>query len=118
MSVPIYFNLDHSCFREPLRIRVEWKFPFLPRVGESVNAWIWIEETELNNKEIEDLLSAEGEKSRNAEIHKGFSLNAWLYEVGMECDTVYSISYYKNDKVNPHEIYIEMYLNDTGVYHR
>jgi hypothetical protein len=117
MSVHINFNLDHPYFREPLRVRVEWKFPFLPRVGELVNAWIWIEEAEISNEKIESLLTAEGEDSRNAEIHKTFSLNAWLYEVGMECNKVYSISYYKEDSA-PHDIYVEMYLNDTGIYHR
>lgn len=118
MSVHINFNLDHPYFREPLQVWVKWKFPFLPRVGESVNAWIWIEEAQISSDKIESLLSTEGEESRNAEIHKNLSLNDWLYEVGMECNTVYSISYYKNDKTEPNEIYIQMYLNDTGVYHR
>lgn len=116
MSVLVYFNLDHPYFQEPLRVRVEWKFSFLPRVGESVNAWIWIEEAEISNEEIENLLTTEGEKNRNAEYNKNCSLNDWLYEVGIECSKVYGISYYKK-KSEPHDIYVEMWLNDTGTYH-
>lgn len=116
MSVHINFNLDHPYFREPLQVMVEWKFPFLPRIGESVNAWIWIEEAEISNEKIESLLTTEGEESRNADIHKNYSLNDWLYEVGIECRTVYGISYYKEEDV-PHNIMIQMYLNDTGIYH-
>lgn len=115
MSVHINFNLDHPNFREPLRVGVEWKFPFIPRIGESVNAWIWIEERQIDSEEIENLLTAEGEKRRNS--YSDLSLNDWLYEVGIECNTVYGISYYK-DKSESGDIYIEMYLNDTGVYHR
>ena len=119
MSVPVYFNLDHSFFRNPLRVRVNWTFPFLPRVGETVSPWIWIEEKEIPRKVIEELLTGEGEESLNTEDFSGENtLNDWLYEVGIRCDTVYSISYYKNDQVEPPEIYIEMYLNDTGTYHR
>ncbi len=117
MSVYINFNMVHPYFGEPLQVRVNWKFPFLPRVGESISAWIWIEERQISDEEIENLLTSEGEKSRNAEIHKNFSLNDWLYEVGMDCEIIYSISYYKEDS-EPQNIYVEMYLNDTGVYHR
>lgn len=117
MSVHINFNLDHPYFREPLRVRVEWKFPFLPRIGEAVNAWIWIEEAEISSEKVEKLLTEEGEESYNEDIHGKFTLNDWLYEVGMECDKVYSISYYK-EKSEPHNMYVEMYLNDTGTYHR
>ncbi|GAE86358.1 hypothetical protein [Bacteroides reticulotermitis] len=119
MSVPVYFNLDHSFFKEPLRVSVNWTFPFLPRVGETVSPWIWIEEKEISREKIEKLLSSEGIDSLNAEDFSGENtLNDWLYEVGIQCDTVYSISYFKNDKVDPYEIYIQMYLNDTGTYHR
>lgn len=116
MSVHINFNLDHPYFSEPLQVRVEWKFPFLPRVGELVNAWIWIEEAVINNKRIERLLTTEGENSYNTEIHDTSTLNDWLYELGMECNKVYSISYYK-ERSEPHNIYIQMFLNDTGLYH-
>lgn len=116
MSIHINFNLDHPFFREPLQVKVKWTFPFLPRVGESVNAWIWIEEAQISNKEIERLLTAEGEKSYKAEIHHKFTLNDWLYELGMECNKVYSISYYK-EQSDPYNIYVEMFLNDTGIFH-
>lgn len=105
MSVPVYFNLDHSFFKEPLRVSVNWTFPFLPRVGETVSPWIWIEEKEISREKIEKLLSSEGIDSLNAEDFSGENtLNDWLYEVGIQCDTVYSISYFKNDKVDPYEI--------------
>jgi hypothetical protein len=102
---------------EPLSVIVEWKFPFLPRIGEAVNAWIWIEETQISPEKIESILTTEGKKSRDAQIHRNFTLNDWLYEVGMECDKVYDISYYK-EKSEPHNIYVRMCLNDTGTYHR
>lgn len=53
MSVHIKFNLDHDFFKEPLSVTVEWKFPFLPRIGEAVNAWIWIEEAQISPEKIE-----------------------------------------------------------------
>lgn len=119
MSVAVYFNLDHPFFREPLRVRVNWAFPFLPRVGEKVSPWIWIEEKEIPREVIEELLSGEGKESLNTEDFSGENtLNDWLYEVGIQCNAVYSISYFKYDEGEPHEIYIEMYLNDTGIYHR
>ncbi len=117
MRTYIIFHLDHPYFIEPLRIRVEWKCLFLPRIGESINAWIWIEEAEISKEKVECLLSEEGRKSYNDEFRNNSTLNDWLYELGMECDTVYSISYYKENS-DPHNIYVQMYLNDTGVYHR
>lgn len=116
MSIDIIFNLDHPHFREPLRVRVEWKSLFLPRIGEAVNAWIWIEETGISNEEIDRLLSAEGKKCYNEESQRNFDLNNWLYELGMECSVVYSISYHK-EKSEPRDVYVEMFLNDTGKFH-
>lgn len=116
MSVHVNFNLEHPYFTEPLRVRFEWKFPFLPRVGEYVNAWIWIEEAQVSNEKIESILMEEGRKSRNSERYKNFALNDWLYEVGMECDRVYLISY-DNERSDPRDIYVSLYLNDTGIGH-
>ena len=94
---------------------VNWTFPFLPRIGEAVNAWIWIEENEIPREVIEKLLSDEGEKSLNAEDFSGENtLNDWLYEVGIQCSTIYDIAYYKYAGEEPHEIYIEMFLNENG----
>lgn len=115
MSIYINLNLDHPFFREPLRVGIKWAFPFLPRIGESINPWIWIEGKEIKLADIKLLLSAEGEYSLNAEtLTETFTLNDWLYEVGIDCDCICGISYYKNDKVTPHEIYVNMFLNETG----
>lgn len=114
MSIHINFNLDHPYFREPLQVKVEWKCPFLPRIGESVNAWIWIEETEISKEKVESLLTAEGEKSYNSEIYKNYTLDDWLYEVGMECHVIYDMAYYK-EEAEPYDIFVQMYLNGTGM---
>lgn len=40
MSVHINFNLDYPYFREPLRVRIEWKFPFFTesrRIGKCLD---------------------------------------------------------------------------------
>lgn len=84
MSIHIKFNLIHPYFREPLRVGVEWGFPFLPRIGESVNAWIWIEEEQISREKVEKLLTKEGKESlAEYDFSKETSLNNWLYEVGV-----------------------------------
>ena len=115
MSVHVNFNLIHPFFKDALRVTVEWDFPFLPRVGESVSPRIWIEESKIKRKEIEYLLSEKGKVNLKAQnFSKDFAFDDWLYEVGIECDTVFGISYYKDSNVVPAEIYVGMYLNKDG----
>ena len=36
---------------------------FLPRIGEIVNAWIWIETSRFSRTDIEKILNSDGQKS-------------------------------------------------------
>lgn len=111
MSVHINFNLEHRFFSDSLRVGVEWNFPFLPRIGEHINGWIWIEQLEFGREQIEELLTSAGQQSLEKFCIGKLTLNDWLYEVGMECDTVYDLAYYQS-RNNPHEIYVELYMRE------
>ncbi len=114
MSVCIYFNFVHPFFREPLRVPVDWSFPFLPRIGESIGGWIWIQQGNWEQEKIEKELSDEGKKSWDSHRARDFGFEDWLYEVSMECGTVFSILYFRRHDWPSGEIRVDMYLNEDG----
>ena len=114
MSVRIDFNLVHPFFREPLYVPVDWTFPFLPRVGESVGGWIWIQQGNWKQSEIEKNLSEEGNESWESHRARQFGFDAWLYEVSMECNTSFNIDYSRRHDWPSGEIRVNMYLNEDG----
>jgi hypothetical protein len=112
MSVRINFNLVHPCFHEPLCVPVDWDFPFLPRVGESVGGWVWIRQGHWEQSEVEKELSEEGKKSWEEHRSDTFGFDDWLYEVSMECDIVCSVTYHRRHDTP--DTRVDMYLNADG----
>ncbi len=114
MGTYIKFHIMHPFFREPLVAGMEWNFPFLPRVGESINPWVWIEAKDVRMSNLEDILTEEGKKSLKKEKYR---VEDWLYEVGInDNDYVKSISYYRNSdenkKLGEYDFYLNIYLGD------
>jgi len=98
-SVDIKFYIENPCFRE-LFVWVKWDFPFLPRVGESVNPWILIKNLDLSK--TKEKITKTGEESFNSFKQFGNDdFEGWLYDVCCESDCVssitYSCEYEKND---------------------
>ena len=91
--VRILFHIDSRFFTEPFTVWVDWDFPFLPRVGEYVNAWLWIKSKYIKLSNVKEILTTEGEK--DLEKFDG-ELSDWLYEVCIEDGyEVSDVSYYK-----------------------
>ncbi len=105
MNIRIEFHLIHSFFRDPFVVKVDWNFPFLPRTGEYINPWIWIEENHIKESAIKPLLT---EEALNNLKEERYTLNDWLYEVGIECNEIESVSYYKDDAG---ELYVKIFLS-------
>lgn len=108
MKTNIQFSVEHSFFRDLIQSWVEWECPFLPRIGEHVNGWIWIDEKETNRDAIAPFLTAEGEESLRC--WDGL-LSDWLYEVSMETGNVKSV-YYFRDVADPDKIAVHIRLGE------
>jgi len=115
MSVYVEFQTIHSFFNDPFVVGMEWDFPFLPRIGETVNPWIWIKAKEIKMSDLENYLTEEGKK--NLEKNSG-DLEDWLYEVGLDGKHVKNIAYYRNvshmPKIGNGDYYIVIYLGDPN----
>ena len=70
MGTHIKFNMEHRYFKDWFEIDVDWNYPSPPRIGEFVNAWIWIETGKFDRADIGEILSLEGLKSLNAECYR------------------------------------------------
>ncbi len=115
MSVRINFHFVCDYFRDDdVRIPVEWTFPFLPRVGESVGGWVWIQQGEWKQEEIESRLTREGQKRWEEYREGGGRFEDWLYEVATECGKICSIGYVKLHDSPSGEIRVNMWLNGDG----
>jgi hypothetical protein len=92
-SVFVCFSLDSRYFSEPVDVFAKWEYPYLPRVGETVSGWLWIESEHINLSRLYENLSPEG-----LQYFKQSNLDFvnWLYELSMECDYVRSIGYWQN----------------------
>lgn len=105
--VEICINIEHHYFREPLEVWIRWELPFLPRIGESVSPWFWIEQDPFTIEQIKAQLSNEGRKSWD---DWDGELNDWLYEMGISADVIYNLSYYrKRDDKTP---YVRLYMQE------
>ncbi len=105
MKTDISLSIDHPYFNEPYRTRIEWDFPFLPREGEFINGWIWIDER-ISLKDIKPYLSSEGKES--LQKWEG-EISDWMYEVSIAAGDVRSVSYYR-DKNDPKKIVAHLSL--------
>lgn len=101
----ILMSIEGPYFKDELDVWVDWTLPFLPRVGEWINSWVWIEGNSFDVEEIKKILTAEGLKS--LEKWDG-ELKDWLYEYS-DC-VVKSVSYYRNQ--NDNSIYTIVHLAD------
>ena len=78
-----------------------------------VNAWIWIEAGKFSRADIEKILNPDGQENLNSEFYRDYTLDDWLYEIGMECNKVYGVSYYR-EKNDPADIYARVSLSEPG----
>jgi len=107
--VSILFHIDSRFFTEPFSVWVDWDFPFLPRVGEYVNAWLWIKSKHINLSEVKEILTIEGEE--DLKKYDG-ELTDWLYDVCIEDGyDVSDVSYYK-DKDGKIAVYLSTAKKD------
>jgi len=98
-SIFVKFVITSRYFFYPAEVLVKWDFPYIPRVGETVSGWVWIESKHIKLENLYINLSADGqdffEKS-------GLDFVNWLYEVSIECDIVSSIDYVRDcDIITP-----------------
>ncbi len=108
------FNFLSLYWIDELRVQVDWTLPFLPRIGERIGGWIWINEGRWDQAEIEKMLTSEGEEYWASCRAGGMKFKDWLYEVSMECKTVFGISYSKFHGSPPGEIIVDIWVNETG----
>ena len=73
MGAHIKFSMEHRYFRDWLEVDVDWNYPFLPRVGEFVNAWIWIEAGKFSRADIEKILNPDGQENLNSEFYRDYT---------------------------------------------
>ncbi len=114
MSVRVNFHLISPLFLDEIFVPVDWTFPFLPRVGERIGGWIWIQDGRWDQAKIEKELTDEGEKHLALHRERGFEFDDWLYEVSMECGKVYGITYAKYPDSPPGDIIVDIWVNETG----
>jgi len=94
-SLDVLFHIYSEYFREPLTVWVAWDFPYMPRTGEYVNGWIWIESKHFDLALAENLLTEEGKALRKKE---GLEMKDFLYEISISKNRIESLCYYKNDR--------------------
>ena len=92
MAVNVQFCIEHHYFCDALYVWMKWEFPFLPRIGESVSPWFWIEEGTYDPDKIKSMFTSEGLASWDA--WQG-DFKSWLYEMGISVDTIANLSYFK-----------------------
>jgi hypothetical protein len=109
--IKIRFNIINEFFiLDCLIVWVDWKFPFLPRIGDSVGAWIWIESEQFDLSKVEEKLTPEGISDLK---FRGGDIESWLYDVGCESGFVSLVSFSK--EYNDDEIVVDIYLGKENV---
>lgn len=109
--VNIKLNIDHHFFLEPLELWIKWEFPFLPRIGESLSPWLWIEQNIFQKDKIKEILSEEGIKSWH---DWNGELTDWLYEIGISANIISGLAYFR--KPVDHSIFVKLYMHDRLFY--
>jgi hypothetical protein len=109
-AIDVCFAFEHEYFGEPLEVWVKWGFPFLPRQGEYIGGWIWIDSEDYNEEYVMNVLTDEGlEDFKNT----GRKLSDWLYDIFIGVNIVKSVSYMKK---HGEEIYVMIFVgaDDTA----
>lgn len=105
--VDILVSVEHHYFCEPLEVWMTWDFPFLPRIGESVSPWLWIEQHVFEVDKVKKNLTEAGQKSLD---NWSGDLTSWLYEMGISADVIYNLAYYrKRDDKTP---YVHLFMRE------
>ena len=103
-NVKILFHIDSRLFLDCFTVWVDWKYPFLPRIGDYVNGWNWIESEHIDISKLDAILTDEGTES--LKNFKG-DTSDWLFE--LESGHVYDVSFIKSKKG---EYQIHIYLSE------
>jgi hypothetical protein len=91
-GIDVCLAINDDYFMEPLEVWVKWAFPFLPRTGEHINGWVWIDEVDFEEMNVEEFLTQEGfEAFKNS----GSSLTDWLFEKSIGENIAQSVSFMK-----------------------
>ena len=101
----IQFCVDNPYFCSPFHVWVDWKFPFLPRVGDDVTSWIWIKSEYCDLRKAKKELTSEGkEKLKKHKIERNGDFESFLYLYGCEhSKCVSSVSFcrkYEDDEID------------------
>lgn len=105
--VNIKVCIDHRYFLEPLVVWMKWEFPFLPRIGESVSPWLWIEQNTFEEDRIYEKMSEEGRKSWN---DWDGELTDWLYDLGISADVISDLAYFRRQADN--SLFVQLYMHE------
>jgi hypothetical protein len=105
--IDIQFCIEHPLFLSPFHVWVEWLFPFLPRVGETVDSWLWIESKYMYMENCKKILTKEGDIAFNS---SGDDFKDWLATIANEANYVYQVSYF----VNEGEVCVFIGLNNVA----
>lgn len=90
--INIQFCIEHHYFRDALYVWMKWELPYLPRIGETINSWFWIQGGAYDTEKIKELLTSEGEASLN---DWGGEFKDWLYEMGCSADVITNLAYFR-----------------------
>lgn len=105
--IDIKISVEHSYFLDTLDVWMKWEFPFLPRIGETVSPWLWIEQNTFEIEKIKEMLSEEGRKSFD---EWNGELTSWLYEVGIMADVVSNVVYFRSNADNT--TYVHLFMRE------
>jgi len=108
MKTNILFEIHilNPVFRDALIVSTIWKFPFLPRVGESVYPAVWINDFDLSI--LDKILTSDGKVNLS---NSGYSPKDWLHDICVESSRVRFLTY-NIDKQNKPIISICLDNND------
>lgn len=105
--IDIKISVEHSYFLDTLDVWMKWECPFLPRIGETVSPWLWIEQNTFEIEKIKEMLSEEGRKSFD---EWDGELTNWLYEVGITADIVSNVVYFRSNTDNT--TYVHLFMRE------
>ena len=95
-NIHLEIHILNTFFSDALIVSTIWKFPFLPRVGESVYPAVWINDFDFID--LDKILTSEG---KSVLSNSGCSPEAWLHDICIESSRVRYITYNIDKQNNP-----------------